>query len=147
LIASLGLIYFDRYQILSFKYQGLRRDYRAKQTFDVSFLHEGFFTKLCDKICLSLDSESCTGVCNHQCNSEVSGSINASLAEPEAINQSHSCTLAAAASSDTCSPSNVRSIHIESTTREPIQIFELQAYTTSSLEKWQPARSPPNLRL
>jgi hypothetical protein len=64
----------------------------------------------------------------------VSGSINASLAEPEAINQSQSRTLVAAASSDTCSPSNVRSIRIKSTTGEPIQMFELQAFTTSGLE-------------
>jgi hypothetical protein len=128
------LIYFDCYQILIFKYQGLRRDHRAKQTFDASFLYAGFCTKLCDKICLSLGTESCTGICNHQCNSEVSGSINANLAEPKLINQSHSRTLMTTASSATCSPSNVRSIRIESTTGEPIQMFELQAYTTSGRE-------------
>jgi hypothetical protein len=56
------------------------------------------------------------------------------LAEPGAIDQLLSRTLVAAASSETCSPSDVRSIRIESTTGEPIQIFELQAYTTSGLE-------------
>jgi hypothetical protein len=117
----------------TFKYQGLRRDYRATQTFDASFLHKGFCSKICDKICLSLGTESCTGICNHQCNSEVTGSINVSLVEPGAINQSHSRTLAAAASSDTCSPSNVRSIRIESTTGQPTQMFELQAYTAHTV--------------
>jgi hypothetical protein len=55
------------------------------------------------------------------------------LVKPESIDQVRNRVLVATASGDTCSPSNVRSICLESTTGKPIQMSELQAYTASGL--------------
>jgi hypothetical protein len=59
--------------------------------------------------------------------------------EPNNIKQAHNRALVVAASGNACSPSNVRSIRLESASSKPIQMFELHKRTLHLVWRWPQA--------